>query len=321
MIRRVLMVVVALAGALGGFAQSDSAFRFAPEPVKVVGQGSALKPQLSIIAPDIITPKMSNYTPPEPLRLSNKLSLLPDSLKTVPDLSINPQVMPTQTTFDFRGNPFSRDWSAGGEIVRLTPQVSVVGSGSRTSLPALGNIGTATLGFRIMPTDRLTVAMGASGVKYHMGRSAWNDYGLYLNGSYRLSERLSVNAFGQYYFDQRYHSVAGMGYMQSAVYGGSLNYEFSDDFSLAVGAQRYFDPYTRTWKTVPILAPTFKLFGAPVSVDVGGLLHNIVEAIIYNARDNSRNYSVPAGGNTGPVHINPGGPFRTRRAQGGTIRP
>ncbi|MDY4901096.1 MAG: hypothetical protein SO194_09905, partial [Sodaliphilus sp.] len=108
----------------------------------------------------------------------------------------------------------------------------------------------------------------------------------------------------------------GMGLMQNAVYGGTLGYKFSDSFSLAVGAQRYYDAYTHTWRTVPIVAPTFKIFGAPLTVDVGGLIYNIVEALIYNSRDSHSGYAMPSGGPS----VNPASQFKSRRAQGGDIR-
>lgn len=304
--------------ALGAFAQSDTALRFKlalPSAVKV--KADFLQPQFTIITPNIVAPKLNNYLPPEPLKFDYKFSHLSDTLKTTPELSVVPQVFRQQQRFDFVGNPYGRDWSAGGEVLRLADGLSVMGSGSYTSYPALGNIGTASLGFQASPTERLTLGLGANGVKYHMGRSAWNDFGLYLNGSYQLTERLSVNAFGQYYFNKRFHSVGAMGYMQNAVYGGSVNYKFSDSFSLALGAQRYYDAYTHTWKTVPIVAPTFKLFGAPMTVDVGGLLLDIVEAIIDNARSDRHSYSAPSGGSG---NWNPASQFNSRRAQGGDIR-
>ena len=312
---RTTYLAFAAAGALSASAQSDSLLRITFKPPVV--ESAMLRPQFAAIMPNIVAPSLSNYSPPEPLQIFDRHSMLPDSLKSAPELSIAPQVYPSENEFDFRANPFSRDWSAGGEIVRLAPNLSVVGSGSRTSYPGLGNIATGSIGFQANATDRLTIGLGANAVKYHMGRSAWNDYGFYLQGSYQITDRLSIDAFGQYYFDKRYHSVAGMGLMQSAVYGGSMNYRFSDTFSLALGAQRYYDAYTRTWKTVPIVAPTFRLFGAPVSVDVGGLLYNIVEAIIDNAR--SYNYCVPSGASA-PVPVSPGGHFKSHRAQGGTIK-
>lgn len=303
-------------GALGGFAQSDTTFRFQSIAPMSIASKIIPSPQISIITPNIVAPKLNNYTPPEPLKLDYKFSQLSDSLKSTPELSVKPQVYRAASEFDFRGNPFSRDWSAGGEVLRLDQNLSLIGSGSYTAYPALGNIGTGSLGLQAKPIDRLTLGVGANVVKYHMGRSAWNDFGLYVNGSYQLTDALSVNAFGQYYFDQRYHSVGGMGLMQNAVYGGTLGYKFSDSFSLAVGAQRYYDAYTHTWRTVPIVAPTFKIFGAPLTVDVGGLIYNIVEALIYNSSDSHSGYAMPSGGSL----VNPASQFKSRRAQGGDIR-
>lgn len=317
-LKRFLPVLVVVLGVpFGAQGQTDTTLLRKPMPAPVVSKFGLVKPKFSIVAPNVAMPKLSNYVQPEPLKLDYKFSSLSDSLKTAPELSVSPQVYPQESRFDFRGNPFSRDWSAGGEVARLTDRVSLMGSGSRTTYPAMGNVATGTLGLQFAPTDRFTVGLGVSGVKYHMGRSAWNEYGLYVEGTYQLSERLSVNAFGQYYFDQRYHSVGAMGYMPTGVYGGYFDYKFSDKFDLGLGVQRYYDPYTGKWKTVPIVAPTINLFGAPISVDVGGLLYNIVEGIIHGAREAKGGYSVSS--KSMPA-VTPAGQFGSRRAQGGNIR-
>lgn len=316
--RFAIILTAALGVALSAQGQLDSTLGIKPIPTAIESRFGSLKPKFSIVAPNIAMPRLNNYVQPEPLKLDYKFSTLSDSLKTAPELSASAQVYPQESKFDFSGNPFSRDWSASGEVLKLSERVSLVGSGSRTTYPALGNIATGSLGFQLMPTGRLTVGMGVSGVKYHMGRSAWNDYGLYVEGAYQLTDRLSVNAFGQYYFNQRYHSVGAMGYMATGVYGGYFDYKFSDKFGLGLGAQRYYDAYTGRWRTVPIVAPTINLFGAPISVDVGGLLYNLVNGIIRGAREPKGGYSVPSKGAV-PV-ANPASQFGSRRAQGGNIR-
>ena len=94
-------------GALGGFAQSDTTFRFQPIVPMSIAPKIIPSPQISIITPNIVAPKLNNYTPPEPLKLDYKFSQLSDSLKSTPELSVKPQVYRAASEFDFRGNPFT----------------------------------------------------------------------------------------------------------------------------------------------------------------------------------------------------------------------
>lgn len=92
-------------GALGGFAQSDTTFRFQPIVPMSIASKIIPSPQISIITPNIVAPKLNNYTPPEPLKLDYKFSQLSDSLKSTPELSVKPQVYRAASEFDFREIP------------------------------------------------------------------------------------------------------------------------------------------------------------------------------------------------------------------------
>lgn len=107
--RTLIFAIGVMAGALGGFAQSDTTFRFQPIAPKSIASKIIPSPQVSIITPNIVAPKLNNYTPPEPLKLDYKFSQLSDSLKSTPELSVKPQVYRAANEFDFRGNPFSRN--------------------------------------------------------------------------------------------------------------------------------------------------------------------------------------------------------------------
>ena len=148
-----------------------------------------------------------------------------------------------------------------------------------------------------------------------MGREAWNSYGVWGQASWKLSDVFTLNAFGQYYTNQQFHSVASMPFLQDTRYGGTLVIKMSDHFSLDVGAQRYYDVYTGRWRTVPIVAPTLNVMGQPISIDAGGLLYQILDAVLgkgrnyknyndYSPTDHQFNAPMPAGFNpNSPVRI------------------
>ena len=187
--------------------------------------------------------------------------------------------------FLYDTNPYSRDWSTGGVIARMGGGY-LTGAGSHTTYPGMGNTASSSVAFTMPMGDRFQLTTGVTGSKYHFDRSAWNDFGVFSNASFRLNDRLSLNAFGQYYVNQKYHSVAAMPFLSSSSYGGTLGWKASDNFSLDLGARRIYDPYTGKWRTLPVVQPTFSLFGAPISFDAGPLLYQVLDYMFGNGKKN-----------------------------------
>ena len=193
--------------------------------------------------------------------------------------------------FRFDTNPYSRDWSSSGVIARLGGGY-LTGAGSHTTYLGMGNIASASVAFTMPMGDRFQLTTGVTGSKYHFDNNAWNDYGVFGNASFRLNDRLSLNAFGQYYVNQQFHSVAAMPFLGSSSYGGTLGWRASDSFSLDMGARRIYDPYTGRWRTLPVVQPTFSLFGAPISFDAGPLIYQALE-YMFGGSKNSRDWGDP----------------------------
>ena len=197
----------------------------------------------------------------------------------------NTNSMTALPRFRFDTNPYSRDWSSGGVITRVGGGY-LTGSGSHTTYPGMGNTASASVAFTMPMGDRFQVTAGLTGSKYHFDRSAWNDYGVFGNASFRINDRLSLNAFGQYYVNQQFHSVAAMPFLGSSSYGGTLGWRASDNFSLDMGVRRIYDPYTGQWRTLPVVQPTFKLFGAPISIDAGPWIYQALDYIFGGSKKN-----------------------------------
>ena len=168
----------------------------------------------------------------------------------------------------------------------------LTGAGSHTTYPGLGNTASASVAFTMPIADRFQFTAGLTGSKYHFDRNAWNDYGVFGNASFRLNDRLSLNAFGQYYVNQQFHSVAAMPFLGSSSYGGTLGWKASENFSLDVGARRIYDPYTGKWRTLPVVQPTITLLGAPISFDAGPLIYQLLE-YMFGSGKNSRDWGDP----------------------------
>ena len=287
--KRVLFIVMALVTLIGAAQENQT--------IKLQFDQSKISPQFTMPElPTAITPA-TNIKPTFKANLPTAADLhLDDKSRFADSLAIYQQdwrssKLSALPRFRYDTNPYGNDWSSGGVITRVGKGF-LTGSGSRTTYLGMGNMASASVAYTMPMGDRLQVTAGITGSKYHFDRSAWNDYGLFGNASFKINERLSLNAFGQYYMNQQYHSVAAMPFLGSSTYGGTLGWKASDNFSLDVGARRIYDPYTGRWRTLPVVQPTLSIFGAPISFDAGPLLYQVLDYMFGNGKK-SRDWGDP----------------------------
>ena len=288
--KRALFILM-IAAALVMAAQENQTIKLRFDP-------SAVSPRFTTPElPTVITPSTPikptfhvNLPTAADLKADFKVSNLTDSLATFQPIS-RAGYGSTLSRFHYDTSPYSRDWSSGGVITRVGNGY-LTGASSHTTYPGMGNMADASIALTLPVGDRLMVTAGLTGSKYHFDRTAWNDYGVFGNASYRLNDHLSLNAFGQYYVYQPFHSVASMPFMGSSSYGGTLRWKASDKFTLDMGARRIYDPYTGRWLTLPVVQPTVNVLGAPISLDAGPLIYQLLENIFGNGRD-SRDWGDP----------------------------
>ena len=272
--KRVLLIFMALA-ALIVAAQENQPLRLQFDQSKISPQFTMPKLPTAITPATNIKPTFNaNFPTSADLHLDYQ-SRLVDSL-AIYQQDWNDNRMNALPQFRYDTNPYSRDWSSSSVIARVGGGY-LTGAGSHTTYLGMGNIANASVAFIMPMGDRFQLTTGVTGSKYHFDNNAWNDYGVFGNASFRLNDRLSLNAFGQYYVNQQFHSVAAMPFLGSSSYGGTLGWRASDSFSLDVGARRIYDPYTGRWRTLPVVQPTFSLFGAPISFDAGPLIYQALE--------------------------------------------
>ena len=268
------------------------------QTVRLQFDRSVISPQFTMPElPTTITPATNirptfntNLPTAADLKLDYRMSRLSDSLAIYQHDWGNDRVSGVPQ-FRYDTSPYSRDWSSGGVITRIGGGY-LTGSGGHTTYIGMGDMASANVAFTMPMGERFQVTAGVTGSKYHFDRSAWNDYGVFGNASFRLNNSLSLNAFGQYYVNQQFHSVAAMPFLGSSSYGGTLGWRASDNFSLDVGARRIYDPYTGRWRTLPVVQPTFNLLGAPISFDAGPLLYQALECI-FGGNKKSRDWGDP----------------------------
>ncbi len=266
-------------------AQESQSIKLQFDQSKISPQFTMPEMPMTVLPTTSIKPTFnSNLPTATDLKLDYRMSGLADSLAIYQQDRSSSRLTPPPR-FSYDTNPYSRDWSSSGVITRVGNGY-LTGAGTHTTYPGMGNATSASVAITMPVGDRLAVTAGLTGSKYHFDRSAWNDYGVFGNATFRLNDRLSLNAFGQYYINQRYHSIAAMPFLGSTSYGGTLGWRASDHFSLDVGARRLYDPYTGRWLTMPIVQPTINLLGAPISFDAGPLIYQLLDNLLGSGKKN-----------------------------------
>ena len=275
--KRVLHIIMALT-ALTGFAQESQGIKLQFDQSKISQQFTMPEMPMPVMPATNIKPTFSNKLPTAAdLQLDFNANRLADSLAIYQqgwrDTRLN-----TMPHFSYDTSPYSRDWSSSGVITRVGSGY-LTGSSSHTTNLGMGNMASANVALTMPMGDRFQVTAGVTGSKYHFDRNAWNDYGVFGSASYRLNSRLSLTAFGQYYVNQRFHSISAMPFLGISSYGGTLGWKASDNFSLDVGTRRIYDPYTGRWLTLPVVQPTINVLGAPISFDAGPLIYQLLDGL------------------------------------------
>lgn len=288
--RRGIAIILLLMVALAGSSQESQGVKLQFDQSMISPVFTMPEMPMTVLPATNIKPVFNSSRPSmADLKLDTGVGHLTDSL-AIYQQQWRADARPALPRFTYDTNPYGRDWTSSGVITRIGPGY-LTGAGSHTTYPGLGNTTTASVAITV-PIDRLTVTAGLTGSKYHFDREAWNDYGVYGNASFRLNDRLTLNAFGQYYINQQYHSIAAMPLLGSSSYGGTLGWKASDKFSLDVGARRLYDPYTGRWRTLPVVQPTFNLLGAPISFDAGPLIYQLLDGL-FNSGKNRRDWGDP----------------------------
>lgn len=275
--KRVLSIVMLLVALIGAAQESQG--------IKLQFDQSKINPQFTLPELPATVSPVTNIKPTFNANLPTAADLHLDYQNRFADSLAkyqqdwNDKRLSSLPLFHYDTNPYSNDRSSSGVITRVGGGY-LTGAGSHTTYPGMGSTASASVAFTMPMGERFQITAGLTGSKYHIDRSAWNDYGVFGNASFRLNDRLSLNAFGQYYINQRFHSVAAMPFLGSSSYGGTLGWKASDNFSLDVGARRIYDPYTGQWRTLPVVQPTVYLLGAPISFDAGPLIYQLLDGLL-----------------------------------------
>ena len=257
-------------------------------------------PQLRLYNGDFTRPP---YTLAIPQAITQQPSMATaDSLQlnTAKEINIYYGLAPHQNNYNF-SRQFGLNSNYATGAITSWQGGGVFASSSMNTFPGMGNIATGSISLA-QDFGQFSISGAITGAKYHLDNKLYNAYGISGQLSYRLNERLTLNAFGSYqYGGGMYHSMATMPYLSRSSYGATMGVQVSDNFSMEMGAQRYYDPYSHKWMTVPILIPQININGSKFGVDVGGLLFQILHSLLHDYTEH---------GQFGPANTPAGSPQR-----------
>ena len=193
--KREILIVMALA-ALVMAAQDDQTFKLQFDQSKLSPLFTSPELPMTVSPASNIKPSFNaNLPTAADLKLDFNTGRYADSLAIYQQDWSNSRLTPLPR-FTYDTSPYSRDWSSSGVITRLGGG-DLPGAGSHTTYLGMGDMTSASVAVTMPMGDRFQVTAGLTGSKYHFDRDAWNDYGVFGNASFRLNNRLTLNAFGQ----------------------------------------------------------------------------------------------------------------------------
>ena len=201
----------------------------------------------------------------------------PEYSYSLPDFSLKESLrLPYQTnpSLLFRG-----DYSTSG-VLRQFPHGMLFGSGGQTSVPGIGRFNNASLGYQHAFNQRLTLQLGVDAMKINMIHSTGQAFSTSGALRYQASDRVAFKVFGSYAIGNTYG-------MDTHRYGATMSLDMSERFGMEVGVQRYYDAYRGRWETVPVVIPYYNFDKFKLSLDVGGILYEILRNTVFDNRGGS----------------------------------
>ena len=182
----------------------------------------------------------------------------------------------------YQTNPspiFRGDYHTDG-IMKQFRHGTLIGSGGQTSLPGIGRINDASLGYQHAFNSKLALQVNVNAMKINMAHStgqAFNTSGIL---SYHPSDQVTFKFFGSYDIGNSYG-------MSTHRYGATMSVDMSERFNMEVGVQRYYNAIRGRWETVPVVIPSYRFKKFELGFDVGGLLYEILREVVFDNRGSS----------------------------------
>lgn len=162
------------------------------------------------------------------------------------------------------------DYNVSGALMNFDSG-ALYGMGRQDNIPGIGTLNAAALGYQHSFDDRFSMNIQLNAMQSNIPNFRAQSFGTSSNFSYRLNDRITLNAFGGY-------SMMPATRFRTYDYGGTLNMGFTERFGTEVGVRRHYNSATRQWETIPIVVPYYKFSEKfTLGVDVGGILMQILK--------------------------------------------
>ena len=180
--------------------------------------------------------------------------------------------------YDTRRGSWEVNTMQGGKLFFPWRGSAIIVSGGADSMPGLldRESGALTL---YQNVGRWSFSASALADKYRMVGMGFLEtrYGVGGTVDYRLSNAVTLHAFGYYYPNSSLISPSVNPYIGTTNFGGFADIRFHKNFGLDTGVRRYLNPMTGQWVTEPIVSPYVKLNnGQKFGFDFGHILKGLI---------------------------------------------
>ncbi|MBJ2184038.1 MAG: hypothetical protein JFR38_05925 [Muribaculaceae bacterium] len=181
------------------------------------------------------------------------------------------------------------DEEAAARIAFSTPSYSPViagwengivwAGGGSVSYPGMMGVESGTIGIT-QRIGRVYVSATAGAAKYGYFRGLSTQWTFGGSAQWQFAPRLGLTVFGSYSTRAFRPGMApGVSEMLSqSSFGGYLSWDIAGRFGVDVGASVLQSPMSNRWEARPIVAPYYKAGNAKISIDVGGMLYEILRS-------------------------------------------
>lgn len=165
---------------------------------------------------------------------------------------------------------------------------AIVASGGISVYPGLMQTDTGAISI-YQQAGNLTIQAGGIANKYGYPFGVHTQYGINGAITYQLSPKVSLTAFGTYYFGQPPAMCGGLpmppamiGYYGASKFGGYVDYSGGEHIGVMVGGQAVQQVGTKRYELEPIVTPYIKIgegkkkviIGLPVGLVIYGIMKN-----------------------------------------------
>jgi hypothetical protein len=180
--------------------------------------------------------------------------------------------------FDNRRGSWEVNTIQGGKLFTPWRGSAIIVSGGADSMPGLldRESGALTL---YQNAGRWSFSASALADKYRFVGMGFlqTRYGVGGTVGYKVSDVLSLHAFGYYYGNSSMISPAVNPYLATTNFGGYADIKFHKNFGVDTGVRRYLNPMTGQWVTEPIVSPYVRFNnGQKFGFDFGHLLKGLI---------------------------------------------